>query len=155
PRTRSPTASAPAPTSRPGRTRPAAASSRRAWCWRSSPASTGPPAAACGSRTTSSSPPTAPRSSAPTPTTSGKPATPIDRDQIWPGRLNERAIAPPAEQPARIGIYDTTLRDGEQSVGVVLDAEAKLEIARALDQMGVDRIEAGFPRVSAEDARAI
>jgi isopropylmalate/homocitrate/citramalate synthase len=79
----------------------------------------------------------------------------IDRDQIWTGELNARAIAPTAEQPQRVGIYDTTLRDGEQSVGVVLDAEAKLEIARALDRMGVDRIEAGFPRVSAEDARAI
>lgn len=79
----------------------------------------------------------------------------IDREKIWTGELNERAVAPTAEQPARVGIYDTTLRDGEQSVGVVLDAEAKLEIARALDRMGVDRIEAGFPRVSAEDARAI
>lgn len=79
----------------------------------------------------------------------------IDREQIWTGELNERAIAPTAEQPKHVGIYDTTLRDGEQSVGVVLDAEAKLEIARALDALGVDRIEAGFPRVSAEDARAI
>jgi len=79
----------------------------------------------------------------------------IDREKIWTGELNERAIAPTAEQPAKVGIYDTTLRDGEQSVGVVLDAEAKLEIARALDQMGVDRIEAGFPRVSADDFRAV
>jgi isopropylmalate/homocitrate/citramalate synthase len=66
-----------------------------------------------------------------------------------------RAISPTAAQPARAGIYDTTLRDGEQCVGVVLGAEAKLEIARALDRLGVDRIEAGFPRVSEEDARAI
>ncbi|MBS1880917.1 MAG: homoaconitate hydratase [Actinobacteria bacterium] len=79
----------------------------------------------------------------------------INRDQIWTGELNERAISPTAEQPQWVGIYDTTLRDGEQSVGVVLDAEAKLEIARALDKLGVDRIEAGFPRVTAEDARAI
>lgn len=79
----------------------------------------------------------------------------IDRDQIWTGTLNARAIAPTAEQPKHVGIYDTTLRDGEQSVGVVLDPEAKLEIAKALDALGVDRIEAGFPRVSAEDARAI
>lgn len=79
----------------------------------------------------------------------------IDRDLIWTGELNERAIEPTAAQPARVGIYDTTLRDGEQSVGVVLDPDAKLEIARALDRLGVDRIEAGFPRVSDEDARAI
>ncbi len=79
----------------------------------------------------------------------------IDRSHVWTGELNERAISPTAEQPDRVGIYDTTLRDGEQSVGVVLDPEAKLEIARALDRLGVDRIEAGFPRVSAADARAI
>ena len=79
----------------------------------------------------------------------------IDRSQIWAGDLNERAISPTAEQPDHAGIYDTTLRDGEQSVGVVLDPDAKLEIARALDRLGVDRIEAGFPRVSAADARAI
>ena len=53
PRTRSATASARAPTSRPTPTRPAAARSRRAWCSRSSPAATGRAAAGCGSRTTS------------------------------------------------------------------------------------------------------
>ena len=54
-----------------------------------------------------------------------------------------------------VKFYDTTLRDGEQSVGVVLTPAQKLEIARALDELGVGRIEAGFPRVSAEDAEAI
>src|SRR4029077_16328459 len=44
---------------------------------------------------------------------------------------------------------------GEQSVGVVLTPEDKLEIARALDAAGIDRIEAGFPRVSAEDWRGV
>lgn len=53
-----------------------------------------------------------------------------------------------------VKFYDTTLRDGEQSVGVVLTPAQKLEIARALDELGVGRIEAGFPRVSAEDAEA-
>src|ERR671937_2184345 len=56
---------------------------------------------------------------------------------------------------AEVGFYDTTLRDGEQTVGVVLEPEQKLEIARALDELGIERIEAGFPRVSAEDRRAI
>src|SRR6202140_4728895 len=51
--------------------------------------------------------------------------------------------------------YDTTLRDGEQTVGVVLSPQQKLEIARQLDDLGVTRIEAGFPRVSPEDAEAI
>lgn len=77
----------------------------------------------------------------------------IDRDKLWTGDLNRRALDP---QPgATIGLYDTTLRDGEQTVGVVLGPEEKLEIAKALDAAGIDRIEAGFPRVSEEDAQAI
>jgi isopropylmalate/homocitrate/citramalate synthase len=47
------------------------------------------------------------------------------------------------------------LRDGEQTVGVVLDPEQKLEIARLLDELGIDRIEAGFPRVSQDDWDAV
>jgi isopropylmalate/homocitrate/citramalate synthase len=70
--------------------------------------------------------------------------------EIWTGELN-RAAAFDAE----VGFYDTTLRDGEQTVGVVLDPEQKLEIARALDGLGIERIEAGFPRVSPDDERAI
>jgi isopropylmalate/homocitrate/citramalate synthase len=54
-----------------------------------------------------------------------------------------------------VGFYDTTLRDGEQTVGVVLDPEQKLEIARLLDHAGVERIEAGFPRVSQDDREAV
>ena len=77
----------------------------------------------------------------------------IEREKIWTGDLNRRALDPQPSGP--IGLYDTTLRDGEQTVGVVLSPEEKLEIARALDAAGVDRIEAGFPRVSEEDAEAI
>ena len=77
----------------------------------------------------------------------------IDRDQVWTGELNRRALDPQPSGP--VGLYDTTLRDGEQTVGVVLTPKDKLEIARALDDAGIDRIEAGFPRVSEEDAAAI
>jgi isopropylmalate/homocitrate/citramalate synthase len=56
---------------------------------------------------------------------------------------------------AEVGLYDTTLRDGEQTVGVVLDPGQKLEIARLLDELGVGRIEAGFPRVSEDDFEAV
>ncbi len=45
----------------------------------------------------------------------------------------------------RVLIFDTTLRDGEQSPGATMTHEEKLEIAALLDDMGVDIIEAGFP----------
>jgi isopropylmalate/homocitrate/citramalate synthase len=77
----------------------------------------------------------------------------IDRAKVWTGELNELALDD-RSPPARVGLYDTTLRDGEQTVGVVLDPEQKLSIAKALDALGIDRIEAGFPRVSADDAEA-
>jgi len=69
---------------------------------------------------------------------------------IWAGRLNR-----PHSIDAEVGFYDTTLRDGEQTVGVVLDPQQKLELAGALDELGVDRIEAGFPRVSEDDREAV
>jgi isopropylmalate/homocitrate/citramalate synthase len=69
---------------------------------------------------------------------------------IWTGSLND-----PYRINGHVGLYDTTLRDGEQTVGVVLDPPQKLEIARLLDDAGVGRIEAGFPRVSEEDAEAV
>ena len=71
-------------------------------------------------------------------------------DEIWTGALND-----PYRVGGRVGLYDTTLRDGEQTVGVVLDPEQKLEIARLLDELGIDRIEAGFPRVSEDDWDAV
>jgi isopropylmalate/homocitrate/citramalate synthase len=76
----------------------------------------------------------------------------LDHDQVWTGQIND--IAADQSLQRKVGIYDTTLRDGEQTVGVALGPEAKLEIARALDRLGIQRIEAGFPRVSADDAHA-
>lgn len=55
----------------------------------------------------------------------------------------------------RVYIFDTTLRDGEQSLKVCLDVDAKLRIARALERLGVDYIEAGFPVSSPGDFRAV
>jgi isopropylmalate/homocitrate/citramalate synthase len=77
------------------------------------------------------------------------------QEGLWISELNERSDVRKAfavAQPVRF--YDTTLRDGEQSVGVVLTPQQKLEIAKGLDSLGIGRIEAGFPRVSAEDAEA-
>ena len=55
----------------------------------------------------------------------------------------------------KVLIFDTTLRDGEQSPGVALNAEEKLEIARALERLRVDIIEAGFPASSAGDMESV
>ena len=54
-----------------------------------------------------------------------------------------------------IVIFDTTLRDGEQSPGAALNINEKLEIAHALQELGVDIIEAGFPISSPGDFRAV
>ncbi len=55
----------------------------------------------------------------------------------------------------RIRIFDTTLRDGEQAPGNSLSAEEKLRLARQLDVLGVDIIEAGFPASSESDFRSV
>jgi 2-isopropylmalate synthase len=55
----------------------------------------------------------------------------------------------------RVIIFDTTLRDGEQAAGTSLNLQEKLEIARQLDKLGVDVIEAGFPASSVGDFEAV
>ncbi len=55
----------------------------------------------------------------------------------------------------KVLIFDTTLRDGEQSPGVALTSADKMEIARQLERLGVDIIEAGFPRTSPGDFEAV
>ncbi|MFH0847092.1 MAG: 2-isopropylmalate synthase [Chloroflexota bacterium] len=55
----------------------------------------------------------------------------------------------------KVIIFDTTLRDGEQSAGAALNIQEKLEIARQLEKLGVDIIEAGFPATSPGDFEAV
>ena len=55
----------------------------------------------------------------------------------------------------RVRIYDTTLRDGEQTPGVSLSPDQKLAIAKKLDALGVDAIEAGFPIISEGESKAV
>jgi isopropylmalate/homocitrate/citramalate synthase len=74
----------------------------------------------------------------------------VSDERIWTGAVNDAH-----RLGGSVGLYDTTLRDGEQTVGVVLDPEQKLEIARLLAELGIDRIEAGFPRVSPDDWEAV
>jgi len=60
-----------------------------------------------------------------------------------------------SENKKKIRIFDTTLRDGEQTPGVTVSPDQKLEIAMKLDELGVDTIEAGFPVVSPGEVEAI
>src|SRR5262245_59321698 len=55
----------------------------------------------------------------------------------------------------RVVIFDTTLRDGEQSPGCSMNTDEKLEVAAALVELGVDIIEAGFPIASPGDFEAV
>src|SRR5277367_1722294 len=57
--------------------------------------------------------------------------------------------------PDRVIIFDTTMRDGEQSPGASMNVPEKLEIARTLEALGVDVIEAGFPIASPDDFAAV
>ena len=63
--------------------------------------------------------------------------------------------AQPQSEKDRVVIFDTTLRDGEQSPGATMTHEEKLEVAELLDTMGVDIIEAGFPIASHGDYDAV
>src|SRR5438105_14430329 len=76
--------------------------------------------------------------------------------KIWTSELNSRPeVLPPFDRSRPVRFYDTTLRDGEQTVGVVLDPQQKLEIAHQLDELRVARIEAGFPKAPGEDPEPI
>src|SRR5919107_1751436 len=55
----------------------------------------------------------------------------------------------------RVTVFDTTLRDGEQAPGFSLRTSEKVELARHLDSLGVDLIEAGFPIASLDDAEGV
>jgi 2-isopropylmalate synthase len=59
-----------------------------------------------------------------------------------------------AQDTARVVVFDTTLRDGEQAPGFSMDVPSKVALARALDLLGVDIIEAGFPIASPADSEA-
>ena len=60
--------------------------------------------------------------------------------------MNSADQPPPAgDAPERVLIFDTTLRDGEQSPGAAMNLDEKIRIAEVLEEMGVDVIEAGFP----------
>lgn len=76
-------------------------------------------------------------------------------EQWWVSPLNFSPEVIKDPLPASVGIYDSTLRDGEQTIGVCFDAEDKVRIALELEAAGVKRIEAGMPIVSEQDREAI
>ncbi len=80
----------------------------------------------------------------------------IRKDQIWISPLNEHEdVRGGFDRSRTVRFYDTTLRDGEQAIGVVFNPDEKFAIASKLAELGVGRIESGFPRVSAEDTEAV
>src|SRR3989339_754123 len=78
-----------------------------------------------------------------------------DAQHFWVSELNQKAdVLGETHFPKTLDFYDTTLRDGEQTIGVSWDKYDKLEIAKMIDSLGVRRIEAGMPVVSKEDKEA-
>jgi isopropylmalate/homocitrate/citramalate synthase len=74
----------------------------------------------------------------------------------WVSPYNfEPSVRQGLKLPPKVEIHDATLRDGEQTPGVVFSIDDKIEIATKLDELGVDRIEAGMPAVSVDDQTAI
>ncbi len=76
-----------------------------------------------------------------------------EASQIFTSHFNRYALD--LSTPATVEIFDTTLRDGEQTPGVALSLGDKVRIAQLLDELGVDVIEAGFPRTSKGEQEAI
>jgi len=76
--------------------------------------------------------------------------------QWWVSPYNFKAdVRTGLQLPEKVEIHDATLRDGEQTPGVVFSIDDKIKIATKLDELGVERIEAGMPAVSPQDAEAI
>lgn len=67
----------------------------------------------------------------------------------------QRGPQPEATPSEQVWIFDTTLRDGEQSPGCSMNLPEKLSLARQLERLGVDVIEAGFPVASEGDFEAV
>ena len=67
----------------------------------------------------------------------------------------EQSTEKTSEPRRLITVFDTTLRDGEQSPGASMNLAEKLEVAKALEELGVDVIEAGFPIVSPGDFESV
>lgn len=77
-------------------------------------------------------------------------------DKYWVSPYNfHPEVTGELDLPEKVEIHDATLRDGEQTPGLVFSVEEKVAIAKKLDEVGIDRIEAGMPAVSPQDFEAI
>ena len=77
-------------------------------------------------------------------------------DKYWVSQYNfHPEVTGELNLPEKVEIHDATLRDGEQTPGLVFSVEEKVAIAKKLDEVGIDRIEAGMPAVSPQDFEAI
>jgi isopropylmalate/homocitrate/citramalate synthase len=82
--------------------------------------------------------------------------TNISADQKWLSQHNSLPeVQDGFDRTKTIRFYDTTLRDGEQSVGVAFNPDDKFAIAQELSKLKIGRVESGFPRVSADDTEAV
>lgn len=82
--------------------------------------------------------------------------SPWKNEGWWTSPFNFRPeVREGLDLPERVRFHDVTLRDGEQTPGVVFRKEDKVRIATLLDELGVDRIEVAMPAVSPEDAEAV
>ncbi|MEO0445763.1 MAG: 2-isopropylmalate synthase [Verrucomicrobiota bacterium] len=80
----------------------------------------------------------------------------FSEDQWWVSPYNFiDEVTNQMELPHQVEIHDATLRDGEQTPGVVMTIEDKIALAKKMDEIGVERIEAGMPAVSPQDFEAI
>ncbi len=78
------------------------------------------------------------------------------KDEWWVSPYNYiPEVTSTYKLPPKVSIHDATLRDGEQTPGIVFDIADKIAIAEKLDEVGVERIEAGMPAVSEMDFQAI
>lgn len=78
------------------------------------------------------------------------------KDEWWVSPYNFiPEVTKTYQLPPKVSIHDATLRDGEQTPGIVFDIADKIAIAEKLDEVGVERIEAGMPAVSDMDFQAI
>lgn len=76
--------------------------------------------------------------------------------KYWVSPYNfEAEVRNSMDLPEKVEIHDATLRDGEQTPGVVFSVDDKVAIAQKLDEVGIERIEAGMPAVSPQDEQAI